>query len=82
LMDIEEIRRKIKYDEYEVSIHAEKERYAEDVTIHDLETAIFNGDILDDYPDDPRGPTCLSSGIPGIDRFTSYAAIHPRNGFE
>ena len=61
-MDIEEIKRNIKHDKYEVSLHAEKERYAEDVTINDLETAIFNGQILEDYPDDPRGPTCLMLG--------------------
>lgn len=39
-----------------------KERYAEDVSINDLESAIYNGDILEDYTDDPRGPSCLILG--------------------
>ena len=49
-MEIEEIRKRIRHDEYEITFHAEKERYAEDMTIVDLESAINNGEILEDYP--------------------------------
>ncbi len=45
-MDIREIREKIKLGEYEISYHAEKERYAEDITIPDIEITISNGEIL------------------------------------
>jgi hypothetical protein len=61
-MEIDEIKKKIKTHRYETSFHAEKERYAEDITIHDLKTAIGDGEILEDYPDDPRGPSCLVLG--------------------
>ncbi|MBI4007747.1 MAG: DUF4258 domain-containing protein [Planctomycetes bacterium] len=61
-MDIREIKEKIRLGEYEISYHAEKERYAEDITITDIETAITNGEILEDYPDDPRGSSCLILG--------------------
>lgn len=61
-MEIEEIKEKIRRNKYEISFHAEKERYAEDITISDLETAISNGEILEDYPDDPRGASCLVLG--------------------
>lgn len=61
-MEIKEIQEKVKREEYEISFHAEKERYAEDITISDLETAIYNGEILEDYPNDPRGPSCLVLG--------------------
>ena len=61
-MDIEEIKEKVKNNEYEISFHAEKERYAENISISDLETAIYNGEILEDYIDDPRGPSCLILG--------------------
>ena len=61
-MEIREIQEKVRKGEYEISFHAEKERYAEDITIPDLETAILNGGILEDYPDDPRGPSCLVLG--------------------
>ena len=58
-MDIREIRRRIKVAEYEVSYHAEKARYAEEISISDVEAVISNGEILEDYPDDPRGSNCL-----------------------
>jgi hypothetical protein len=61
-MNIEEIRSKIELDLYEVSVHAEKERYAENISFRDIETAIANGIILEDYPDDPRGSSCLILG--------------------
>lgn len=61
-MNIEEIKKRVKNNEYEISFHAEKERYAENISISDLETAINNGEILEDYPDDPRGPSCLILG--------------------
>lgn len=61
-MDIIEIKKKVVRDEYEISFHAEKERYAEDITIPDLENAISNGEIIEDYPNDPRGLSCLVLG--------------------
>ena len=61
-MEIEKIRDKIQKEEFEISFHAEKERYAEDITIPDLENAISNGEILENYPDDPRGESCLILG--------------------
>lgn len=61
-MDIKEIKEGIKDGEYEISYHAEKERYTEDISISDIEAAIFNGEILVDYPDDQRGPSCLVLG--------------------
>lgn len=61
-MEIEEIREKIKYDKYEISFHAEKERYAEDITISDLEKAISVGEILEDYANDLRGHSCMIHG--------------------
>ena len=61
-MKIEEIKEKVRDDKYEVSFHAEKERYSENITISDLETAISNGEILEDHPNDPRGSSCLILG--------------------
>ncbi len=62
-MEIGESQKKVAREEYEISFHTEKERYAEDITISDFETAIYNGEILEDYRDDPRGPSCLVLGF-------------------
>ena len=67
-MKIREIKDKIKRSEYEISFHADKERYAENITIADLETAIDNSEIVEDYADDPRGPSCFILG---------YSQKHP-----
>jgi len=61
-MEIREIREKVEREAYEISFHAEKERYAENITISDLETAMYNGEILEDYPTDLRGQSCLGLG--------------------
>ncbi|MFH1259888.1 MAG: DUF4258 domain-containing protein [Elusimicrobiota bacterium] len=58
-MEIKEIQIKIRNEEYEISFHAEKERYAEDISIPDIEKAIVHGEILEDYPNDTRGSSCL-----------------------
>ena len=49
-MDIREVQEKVERNEYEISFHAEKERYAEVITIPDLENVIYKGEILEDYP--------------------------------
>ncbi|TAK60555.1 MAG: DUF4258 domain-containing protein [Bacteroidetes bacterium] len=61
-MNIEEIKHKTKLGLYEISVHAEKERYAEDISLEDIETAISNSILLEDYTNDPRGPSCLLLG--------------------
>jgi len=61
-MEIREIQYKVRKEKYEISFHAEKERYAEDISINDLEAAVYSGEILEDYPDDPRGTSCLILG--------------------
>lgn len=61
-MKIEEIQQHILRNDYEISIHAEKERYAENISMIDIENAIVSGEILEDYADDPRGESCLILG--------------------
>jgi len=61
-MKIEEVREKVERGEYEISFHAEKERYAEDILIADMEAAVLSGEILESYSDDPRGKSCLILG--------------------
>jgi len=61
-MEIHTIQDQVRQGEYEISFHAEKERYAEDISLSDIETVILSGEILEDYPDDPRGESCLILG--------------------
>ncbi|MBI4256857.1 DUF4258 domain-containing protein [Candidatus Uhrbacteria bacterium] len=66
-MDIEWIRQQLRSGNYEFSGHADDERQAERIPIADVEGALLNGEVLEDYPNDPRGPSCLvlGHGSPG-----------------
>ena len=64
-MQIDEIRTLISAGRYEVSLHAQQERLEDDLDISEIETAILAGEIIEDYPNDPRGPSCLISGKAG-----------------
>jgi len=64
-MQIDEIRRLLRSGRYEVSIHAQQERLEEDLDLNEIETAILAGEIIEDHPKDPRGPSCLISGQAG-----------------
>ena len=61
-MDIELVKALIRQRRYKTSHHAEVEREVEAITIDNIKTAILNGELLEDYPDDPRGHSCLMLG--------------------
>ena len=68
-MDLKEIRRLIREGKYEFSFHAQQERLEENLDIQEIEEAVVSqGEILEEYPDDPRGESCLVLG---------FARAHP-----
>lgn len=64
-MDIEQIKAKIKAEEYVYTSHADIERKADDLTLLQVEDALLNGQILEQYPDTGRGESCLVLGFSG-----------------
>ena len=64
-MDIEEIKQKIRDNQYVYSQHADIERKAESLTFVNVEEALLNGRILEQYPDTGRGENCLVLGFAG-----------------
>ena len=64
------IRELVRAEKYELSIHPEQERQADKITTEESEAALMNCELLEDYPDDPRGTSCLVLGG------TSYRPIH------
>lgn len=61
-MDVEWIKKQIQDGQYYWSLHADEERRNDLFDIVDVETAICNGRILEDYSTDPRGQSCLVVG--------------------
>ena len=53
------IRDKVRNNEYDLSAHAHNERQEEQITVAEIEKALLNGDIIEKYPNDPRGESCL-----------------------
>lgn len=64
-MNIEEIRAKVRANQYAYSQHAEIERRADGLTFGQIEEALLNSEVLEEYPDTGRGESCLVVGFAG-----------------
>lgn len=64
-MDIEDIKKKVSQEQYVYSHHAEIERVVENLTFGQIEEALINAEILEQYPDTGRGESCLVLGFSG-----------------
>ena len=65
-MDLQEIQQLVRQNHYEFSFHAQQERLEEDFDITDIEAALLRTiEILEEYPNDPRGESCLMLGFAG-----------------
>ena len=61
-MDIDDIKEKVRNGRYKISFtHTERLRQRR-IGIRELEEAIVTGEIIERYPADPRGPSCLILG--------------------
>ncbi len=57
------IRKQLRDGNYETTHHAEKEREEEDISLKDIKNALINGQVVENYPHDPRGKSCLICGL-------------------
>lgn len=48
---------------YEFTKHAEREREADEILVEELEEALINCEVIEEYPDDPRGASFLVLGF-------------------
>lgn len=60
---IEQIHAKIEADEFEFTRHALDQSILRHVSVQELREAIQNSEIIEDYPDDKYGPSCLVLGF-------------------
>ncbi len=67
-MDLGWLKTKIRQNQYLFTLHADEERRNDSFAIEDVEKALLEGQILETYPNDPRGSSCLvygeSKGVP------------------
>ncbi len=63
MFEIKWIQDKISKDEYYFSKHGDQERKNDNLTISEVEEALLNGIILEQYEDTGRGESCLVVGF-------------------
>ena len=64
-MDLDKIHEQISKSQYVYTDHADTERRIESLTLAQIETAILNAEVLEQYPDTGRGESCLIVGFAG-----------------
>jgi len=73
-----EIRSKIQRRQYEFSRRAVDQTLLRDITVKELEEAIANrSEIIEDYPDDKYGPSCLILGFTKVGRPLHVQCSYP-----
>lgn len=74
---IDQIRAKIQADQFEISQHAVDNSILRHVTLQEVREAFAQGEIIEDYPDDKYGPSCLVLGFTRNGRPLHIQCIHP-----
>lgn len=78
-LTVELIRASVASGAYELSLHADDERLADGLTVREVEEVLASAELLEDYPDDPRGHSCLVLGHTGASPCTWCAASRGRS---
>jgi len=60
---IDNIREKVEIGLFEFSKHAVDQSIIRRISVQDVREVIINGTIIEDYPEDKYGPSCLIFGM-------------------
>jgi hypothetical protein len=74
---IEEIRRKVRDQEYEYSLHAVDQSIVRRISRLEVEEAMQVGEVIENYPSDKYGPSCLILGRTSQGRPIHIQCTHP-----
>ncbi len=74
---IESIRQKFIEDQFEFSKHAVDQSIIRRILVQEVREAIANGCIIEDYPDDKYGPSCLILGFTQAQRPLHIQCSYP-----
>lgn len=77
---IDQLRSKIRENQFELSKHAVDQTILRHITIGELQKAIAGGEIIEDYPDDKYGPSCLILGFTLAGRALHVQCSYPSRG--
>lgn len=75
---LDDIRDKIARRQYEFSKHAVDQTILRDISVAELEQALANrSEVIEDYPEDKYGPSCLILGFTMAGRPLHVQCSHP-----
>lgn len=60
---IENIRKQVKSDKHRLTIHVLERCMERGISPQEIREAILSGEIIEDYPHDKYGPSCLIFGV-------------------
>jgi len=74
---IDQIRVKVQAGQFEFSKHSVDQSILRRISMRELMQAIADGEIIEDYPDDKYGPSCLVLGFTKAGRPLHIQCSHP-----
>lgn len=74
------IRDKITAEEFEFSQHAVYQSLLRGIAVREVREAIASGEVIEDYPQDRYGPSCLIFGFTASDRPIHIQCSHATGG--
>jgi hypothetical protein len=74
---IDQIQQKIIQEQFELSKHALDQSILRNIKIYEIKEAISNGQIIEDYPDDKYGASCLIFGFTNVHRPLHIQTSYP-----
>lgn len=74
---LEEICRKIASDQFEFSNHAVDNSILRRIRVQEIKEAVATGQLIEDYPNDEYGPSCLISGLTQTNRLIHVHCSYP-----
>ena len=75
---IDRIRAKFAREAFEFSLHATDQTILRGISVGEIREAIQTGEIIEDYPDDKYGPSCLILGFTETGRPLHIQCSYPR----
>ena len=74
---LEEIRQKITDGKFEFSKHAVDQMFLRRITVQEIREAFLTSELVEDYPEDKYGPSCLLFGKTSRNRALHVQCSHP-----
>ena len=77
--NLEQLRAKFRSKAYLLTAHASDRAAKRGIFSHEIEQAVIGGAVIEDYPEDKYGPSCLILGTTDTGRVLHIQVSYPPN---